>query len=242
MKIAAGCGRLCKLPNCHLHVQVEPVLTVSVVVGRLGPTVSLLQTRVRCSPALVPALQAWAIPHVRAAQQLPCAPMLSPAHAVASAVARHVLWWCCAVGGVACGAQHKRPLHSDHDQQGAMLQEALQDTLRRNAGCFGQHLVHVFVHVPSRQDCHCARNGDHRAETCIWPRLQVRWRDAAEDASPDSQNGSDASSITASEQQSDPSPGGSENSGVQPNTKPTHVVPHSGWQGSGHHIAQKPAH
>jgi hypothetical protein len=43
--------------------------------------------------------------------------------------------------------------------------------------------------------------------------LQVRWRDAAEDASPDSPNGSDASSAAALEQQgSVPNTGGSEDS------------------------------
>ena len=87
------------------------MLTVSVVVGRLGPTVSLLQTRVGGPPAFVQPCKpehSVGLRSAAAVDALTLSPL--PSHATGH--------WCCAVGGLPCGAQHQRPLHSDHDQQG----------------------------------------------------------------------------------------------------------------------------
>jgi hypothetical protein len=93
-----------------------------------------------------------------------------------------------------------------------LLQETLQETLQRNAGCLGQCLVRYLCTCQQARLPLCAECGLFVLRPVPHHPLQVRWRDAAEDASPDSPNGSDAGSATALEQQgSVPNTGGSEN-------------------------------
>lgn len=191
-------GPCSKLPNFHTLPQVEPVLTVSVVVGRLGPTVSLLQTRVRRSPAA-----AWHCkpePFHTSEQCCSCC----CAHAVVSAATS-------LQNDGAVQLEGSRAVRNISDRFTATMTNRVRCHRKAAAQCRDAATVVLHSSVrASKQGRRCVLHYTSVLRPVPHFPLQVRWRDAAEDAAPDSQNGFDASSATVSEQQgSGPGTGGS---------------------------------